>query len=91
MTVLNQLWRGNVSPISDCAETAQIRDLLRLININYEKMSAMLNQEQIKRLENYSGCLWEYEALSAELAFCAGFRLGVRLCAESWPRGESEE
>ena len=84
MSILFDLWNGNLSPIKEGRDSEELRQLIYLINSNYEKLQAMLNQEQQKRIETYAACVNEYCSLFAEQAFCSGFRLGSGLFAESW-------
>ena len=81
--MLIDLWNGQLSPIEDAHNGEELRELLRLVNINHEKLQAMLNQDQQARLEKYSSCTHEYYSLFAEQAFCSGFRLAWQLLAES--------
>jgi hypothetical protein len=83
--MLIDLWNGQLAPIEEAHDNEEMRQLMGLININYEKVQSILNQEQQERLEKYCACLHEYASLFAEQAFCSGFRLAWQLFAESWP------
>lgn len=81
---LTDLWNGNLAPLEQSENDAEMEELIRLIERNREKLDAMTSKKQQERLERYITGINEYYALFAQNAFCTGFRLGSRLFAESW-------
>lgn len=81
---IEELWYGNLAPYEKCgAHDPQIKELVRLMRRNREKLTEELNARQCDVLEKYIGCSDEYVCLMTEQAFCEGFRLACRLVAES--------
>ena len=94
MKILDELWYGNIAPFEQSASgDKRFAELLKLLNQNREKLSGILTDKQKETLEKYEETMNEMYSVSERDAFSYGFRLGVRLMAESFllPIGEAED
>ena len=84
MTLLEDLWYGNVNPHeSILTENRQYKHLLSLMGRNRDELSETLNDKQQETLEKYDEAMNEMHSLAEVEAFSCGFRLGVRLMIEA--------
>jgi hypothetical protein len=80
MTLLENLWYGNVHPIEGFLEgNKEYKNLLRIAAKDQERLSAFLSPEQAELFEKYDSAVKEMNATAEVAAFSYGFRLGVRL------------
>ena len=83
MTILENLWYGNIRPVEEFLEgNAEYKNLLRLVGKNRENFEATLSPEQAELFEKYDSAVKEMNAAAEVEAFSYGFRLGVRLMTE---------
>lgn len=86
MTVLEDLWYGNIRPVETYIEgNIEYKNLLRLVSKNRETLENELSPKQLELLEKYNLSQYEMNAVSETTAFQYGFSLGVRLMMESVP------
>ena len=82
--IIADLWNGRVAPMEDCGRNhPQVRELIRLLDRNEEKLTAELTQGQKCTLDKYTACWEEYLDLITEEAFCSGFCLGSKLLTQA--------
>ena len=80
MTILENLWYGNIRPVEQFVEgNAEYRSLLRLVGNNREKFEATLSPEQAELFEKYYTSVNEMDSISEAAAFTYGFTLAVGL------------
>ena len=84
MTILEDLWYGNINP----HETfffffRQFKHLLSLIGKSRDKLTDTFTNQQKELLEKYDDAVNEIHSLTEQSAFQYGFSLGVRLVTES--------
>ena len=85
MTVLEDLWYGNVDPHEEIlTENKRYKHLLSLMGRNRDELSETLTDKQLETLEKYDDAINEMHAVAEVEAFAYGFRLGVRLMIESY-------
>ena len=83
MTVLEDLWYGNIRPVENFVEgNTEYKDLLRLVSKNRETLESELSPKQIELLEKYNLSVNEMNATSEVAAFQCGFTLGVQIMTE---------
>ena len=83
MTILENLWHGNIRPVEEFVEdNMEYKNLLRLVAKNREKLEVTLSSEQAELFENFYTAVNEINATAEVQAFAYGFRLGVRLMTE---------
>ena len=84
MTVLEELWYGNVDPHEAILQDdKQFKNLLSLMGRNRDRLSDTLTEQQKETLAKYDDAVNEMHSLAEQAAFQYGFSLGVRLIAES--------
>lgn len=84
MTVLEDLWYGNISPVENFIEgNMEYKGLLRLVSKNREILESELSPKQLEIIEKYNLSVNELNAVSETAAFQYGFSLGIRLMMES--------
>lgn len=84
MTVLEELWYGNVVPHEAILQDdKQFKNLLSLMGRNRDRLSDTLTDQQKATLANYDDAINEMHSLTEQAAFRYGISLGVRLMTES--------
>ena len=83
MTVLEELWYGNVYPQGAILhENLQFNHLLSLMGSNREKLSDSFTEQQKELLEKYDDVVNEIHAFAEQTAFQYGVSFGIRLMME---------
>ena len=84
MTLLEDLWYGNVNPHEAIlTENRRYKHLLPLMGRNRDELSETLTEKQLETLEKYDEAMNEMHSLAEVEAFSYGFRIGVRLMIEA--------
>ena len=84
MTLLEDLWYGNVNPHEAIlTENRRYKHLLSLMGRNRDELSKTLTNKQLETLEKYDEAMNEMYSLAEVEAFFNGFQLGVRLMIEA--------
>ena len=84
MTLLENLWYGNIDPHEEIlTERKRYKHLLSLMGRNRDELGETLTEKQSETLEKYDSAVNEMHSLSEVEAFSYGFRLGVRLMIEA--------
>ena len=84
MTLLEDLWYGNVNPHEAIlTENRRYKYLLSLMRRNRDELSQTLTDKQLETLEKYDEATNEMHSLADVEAFSFGFRLGIRLMIEA--------
>ena len=80
MDILEDLYYGNLFPHEKCAKfDDEVKELLKLLNRNEEKLTATLTELQKETFEKYKDCNCEISEISERETFLNGFRLGARI------------
>lgn len=80
MNTLEDLYYGNIVPNEKCAKLDdEVKELLKLLNRNEEKLVATLTELQKETFEKYKDCNREISEISEREIFLNGFRLGARI------------
>ena len=80
MNTLEDLYYGNLFPQEKCARLDdEVKELLKLLNRNEEKLISTLSDEQKETFEKYKDCNREISEISEREIFLNGFRLGARI------------
>lgn len=80
MNTLEDLYYGNLFPHEKCARLDdEVKDLLKLLNRNEEKLTATLTESQKETFEKYKDCNREISEISERETFLNGFRLGAMI------------
>ena len=83
MSIIEDLWYGNISPCErDIKRSSDYADALERI-VQYEKeLHARLNDEEKEILEKFVNCTNEMCCISEREMFVQGFMLGAKLIIE---------
>ena len=80
MTILENLWYGNIRPVEEFVEgNTEYKNLLRLVGNNREKFEATLSPEQAELFEKFYTAVNEMNSVSEAAAFKYGFNLAEKL------------
>ena len=83
MTILEDLWYGNIRPIENFIEgNIEYKGLLRLVSKNREVLESEISTKQLELFEKYNDSVNEMNSISEAAAFQYGFSLGIRLMME---------
>ena len=83
MSVLEELWYGNLEPSEFFLSSSQeYKELLHLVSRNEEKLLSTMAQEQKELFSGYSDCVRKFQSLTELLLFQSSFKLGARMMAE---------
>ena len=84
MTVLEDLWYGNIRPVEKyIVGNMEYKNLLRLVSKNKEAFERELSPKQLELFEKYNDSVNEMNSISETAAYQYGFSLGIRLMIES--------
>ena len=84
MTVLEDLWYGNINPHETFLNgNCRFKHLLSLMGKSRDNLSDTLTEQQKEILAKYDDAVNEMHSLAEQTAFQYGFSLGVRLMMES--------
>ena len=79
MSILQELWYGNIRPNEDKVITDEEKKLIELIAKHHETLSSSLKNDDLDVFEKYVDCFTEYASLIEAQAFETGFKLAVKL------------
>lgn len=83
MNTLEDLDYGNLFPQEKCARLDdEVKELLKLLNRNEEKLISTLSDEQKETFEKYKDCNREISEICECESFIKGFQLGARIIIE---------
>lgn len=83
MTVLKELWYGNISPSTDCRHTTkETKELMGYIATHHENLEATLDEKQKDILQRFDDCWSELSEINEREMFTYAFRLGARIMLE---------
>ena len=92
MTVLEDLWHGNIRPIENFVEgNVEYKGLLRLVSKNREVLESELSPKELELLEKYNLSVNEMNAVSETSAFQSGFALAVQMMFECMFKSKGKE
>ena len=84
MDILEDLYYGNLFPHEKCAKLDdEVKELLKLLNRNEEKLTATLTESQKETFEKYKDCNREISEISECQSFITGFKLGAKIVIKS--------
>lgn len=92
MTILEDLWYGNIRPIETFIDgNMEYKGLLRLVSKNREILENELSPKELELLEKYNLSVNEMNAISETVAFKCGFALAVQMMFECMFRSMGKE
>ena len=85
MRMIEELFYGNICPCEKhLTRGSEYSHLLELAVKNEEKFSALLSPQQKEVFEKVRECMTDMNNILEKEAFIDGFRLGMKLMAESF-------
>ena len=82
MSILKELWYGNISPSEDRDISDEEKTLVELMARHQEYLTSKLKEKELDEFMKYIECVDEYTSLVECHAFEIGFKLAVRLLNE---------
>lgn len=79
MTILEELWYGNINPSEHRDISDEEKKLVELMAKHQETLSSSLKNDELDVFKKYAECCNEYTSLVECKAFEIGFRLAVDL------------
>ena len=79
MSILQELWYGNICPNEDKVITDEEKRLIELFARHHETLSSSLKDNNLDVFEKYVDCFTEYASLIEAQAFEIGFKFAVKL------------
>lgn len=79
MTILQELWYGNIRPNEDKVILDEEKELVSLIAKHHETLFSSLKNNDLVVFEKYVDCFTEYSSLIECQAFEIGFKLALKL------------
>lgn len=80
--LFEELWYGNIAPIDNIGSTPEIDGKREELSQRYNKLTKILNKEQIKQLNEYDECGIELSSLYESKIFEHAFKLGANFAIE---------
>lgn len=82
MSILEELWYGNINPSEDRDISDEEKKTVALMARHQEYLTSNLKDKELDVLKKYVECVDEYTSLVECQAFEIGFKLAVRLLNE---------
>ena len=82
MSILEELWYGNINPSEDKEVSDEEKELVKLMARHQEYMQSILKDKELDAFKEYVECVDEYTSLVECQAFEIGFKLAVKLLTE---------
>lgn len=82
MSILQELWYGNINPSEDKEVSDEEKELIKLMARHQECLTSKLKEKELYAFKKYVECVDEYTSLVECQAFEIGFKLAVRLLNE---------
>lgn len=82
MSILQELWYGNINPSEDKEISDEEKKLVELMARHQEYLTSKLKEKELDAFKKYVKCCEEYTSLVESQAFEIGFKLAVRLLNE---------
>lgn len=79
MSIIQELWFGNIKPNEDKIITDDEKRLVELMARHQEQLSSSLKTNELDSFNKYVECSVEYASLIEAQAFEIGFRLAIDL------------
>ena len=91
-SIIEELFYGNIIPSErSFRKVGEYAHVLQLVTRNEEKLTQTLNEAQKETFEKFKDGTSEISSMTEVTAFALGFKLGLRLTAEAFISGNSEQ
>ena len=82
MSILEELWYGNINPSEDRDVSDEEKKLVELMERHQAYLTSNLKENELEAFKKFIECSDEYTSLVECRAFEIGFKLAVRLLTE---------
>ena len=82
MSILEELWYGNINPSEDKEVSDKEKKLVGLMARRQEYLTSTLNNKELDEFQKYIECCEEYTLLVECKSFEIGFKLAVKLLTD---------
>ena len=84
MSVIKELWHGNICPQTDSRNNSpKMKELMEYMARHHDDLLKTMSDEQKEIFEKFDDCRSEYVSLAEAAIFEYAFRLGARLTIET--------
>lgn len=83
MSTIQELWYGNIRPSEDKVITAEEQKLVELMARHQDYLKSKLKDKELAEFQKYILCADEYTSLVECQAFEIGFKLAIKILAET--------
>ena len=84
MSVINELWHGNVCPQTDSRNNSpEMKELMEYITRHHDDLIKTMSDEQKEIFEKFDDCWSEYASQTEEAIFEYAFKLGMQIAIAS--------
>lgn len=82
MTMLQELWYGNINPSDDRDISDEEKKLVELMARHQEYLTSKLKDKELDSFKKYIECTDEYTSLVECRAFEIGFKLAIKVLTQ---------
>ena len=83
MSIIKELWHGNIAPQDDSRNNSpEMKELMEYMARHHDELLKTMTDEQKKIFEKFDDCWSEYMSLAEAAIFEYAFKLGARLTME---------
>ena len=91
-SIIAELFYGNIAPSEHSyRRTGEYAHILKIVARHEEKLTETLTEAQKETFEKFKDGTSELSSMTEVTAFTIGFKLGLRLTAEAFIGGNSEQ
>ena len=84
MSILKELWHGNVCPQTDSRKSSpKMKELMEYMARHHDDLLKTMTDEQKEIFEKFDDCWSEYTSYAEEAIFTYAFKLGMQIAIET--------
>ena len=84
MSVINELWHGNICPQIDSRNNSpEMKELMEYMARHHDDLLKTMTDEQKEIFEKFDDCWSEYMSLAEATIFEYAFKLGMQIAIET--------
>ena len=84
MSIIKELWHGNIAPQDDSRNNSpEMKQLMEYMSRHHDDLLKSMTIEQKEIFEKFDDCWGEYMSLAEAAIFEYAFKLGIRIAVES--------
>ena len=84
MSIIQELWHGNVCPQTDSrSNSPEMKELMEYMARHHDDLLKTMTDEQKEIFEKFDDCWSEYASYAEEASFTYAFKLGMQIAAET--------